>query len=137
MNDFTKPVQNLPFFSFLFHDFPPNFPSLSPSTPKSSHRRPPRTSRHRSELRRSSGSGDQFRTSTVDHCLLPSPSPSPATRYCQAPSPTTHTQPPAVFEFRVPFFGCQILVFGFDVSLVCLYYGIMMFICKTDYLQEK
>jgi hypothetical protein len=32
--------------------------------------------------------------STIDHCLLPSPFPSPATRYCQAPSPTTHTQPP-------------------------------------------
>jgi hypothetical protein len=92
-----KPIQNPQFYHFCFTSFPPNSPSLSPSTPKSSHRRPPRTTRYRSELCLSSGSGDQFRTSTVDHCLLPSPSPSPATRYCQVPSPTTHTQPPAVF----------------------------------------
>jgi len=99
-----------------------------------------------SELRRSSGSGDHFRTSpppsfsisdratadevphrlisTVDHCLLPSPS--PATRYCQAPSPTTHTQPPtgslpvpALFHLRLSSSsGNQFLVFSNHMFLV-------------------
>jgi hypothetical protein len=101
-----------------------------------------------SELRRSSGSGDHFRTSpppsfsisdratadevphrlisTVDHCLLPSPSPSPATRYCQEPSPTTHTQPPtgslpvpALFHLRLSSSsGNQFLAFSNHMFLV-------------------
>jgi hypothetical protein len=107
-----KPTQH-PIFSFLLPELPPNFPSLSPSTPKSFHRSttthypPPfgapsffwfrRPVSHEPatvflHLRpsfisdRATADEVPYRLiSTVDHCLLPSPSPSPA-----------------VFQFRLP-----------------------------------
>jgi hypothetical protein len=43
----NKNQYSTPFSHFCSPSFPPKFPSLSPSTPKSFHRRPPRTTRHR------------------------------------------------------------------------------------------